>query len=224
MILNLVETDDRKIYVGTDFHLGHQQKFVYEARGFGCVRDHDEAIIASVNARVRPNDILIFLGDWCLNTKMEQFDAYLDAVKCQNIYALWGNHNNPHEKAVYYNGIGRKFVEGILVETYPFRYKNMLYLPSYVEAILNGQYCILQHYPIMVWNHMKNGAWMLCGHSHGAYEPTSANYPEGKILDCNWDDFGKPLSLPEIRAIMDKKKIVGAGHHQPDEPVEPKKE
>ena len=207
-----------KIFVTTDTHIHHKQNFVWGARGFASMEAHDKAVIDSINDTVKYDDILFHLGDLCLNTTLPQFEEILSQLNCQNIYMLWGNHPNPHYKNVYLpivkKILGNDFTPES--EVYPIRYRNVIYIGNYVEVSLGGQYCVLQHYPIMVWNHMKGGAWMLCGHSHGAYEPTTANYPEGKILDCNWDDFKKPLSLSEIRAIMDKKKIVGAGHHTPD--------
>jgi calcineurin-like phosphoesterase family protein len=126
MILNLRETEEQKVYISSDLHLGHNREFVFEVRGYDNVRKHDEGIADTINQVVRPNDILILLGDFCLNTSHEQFNAYLDSIKCQNIFSLWGNHNNPHEKSVYKKGmIGE-------VETYPYRYKNFVYYPHYV--------------------------------------------------------------------------------------------
>ncbi len=220
MMLRIKETDDQKVYVASDFHLGHNPKWpvpIWEMRGFKHTAEHDAAVIESVNARVRPNDILLYLGDFCLNTNMNQFESFLAAIQCENIWSIWGNHNNPHEKLVY-----RKIVQAMLphaapdIEVYPIKYKNLTYFGNYVEAIINGQYCVLCHYPITVWDHMKSGSWMLCGHSHCGYEPTTARSTNGKILDCGWDDYKKPLSFDEIKTIMDKKKIVGAGHHMPD--------
>lgn len=220
-MLRIKETEEQKVYVSTDFHLGHNPKWpvpIWEMRGFKSTGEHDTAVVDSVNAIVRSNDILLYLGDFCLNTSIAQFDAFLDAIKCQNIRSIWGNHNNPHEKAIY-----RPIVRGMLphatpdIEVYPIGYKNLTYYGNYVEAIINGQYCVLCHYPLMVWNHMKNGAWMLCGHSHCGYEPTTARATVGKILDCGWDDYKKPLSFMEIQTIMETKKIISAGHHRTEE-------
>ncbi len=221
MLINLRETEDRKIYVSSDFHLNHDPKWenpIWKMRGFGSAKEMTDGIIDSVNTTVRPNDILVFLGDWCLNTTIEQFNEFLDRIKCQNIYCLWGNHNNPHEKKIYQAAMKQRFpefTEPFATEIYPFRYKNMVFMGHKVEAILGGQYCVLNHFPEAIWNEMKHGAWMLCGHSHYAYPATVAECSDGKILDVGWDGHRKPWSLAEIAEVMATKKVVGKGdHHQ----------
>jgi calcineurin-like phosphoesterase family protein len=205
-MLNLRDKDDQKIFVTSDLHLGHQREFVWQARGYASAAEHDAGVIQTINETVRPNDILFMLGDLCLNTPLPQLDAHLDAIKCQNIYSLWGNHNNPHEKAVY-----RKLVpEG---ERYPVRYKNMVYYGHYLEAILNGQFVVMFHYPIYIWNEQKHGAWMLCGHSHYGCPMTQVDNLQGKILDVGWDGHARPWSLSEISDVMSKKQIVSNDEH-----------
>lgn len=220
MFINFRDTEDSKTYVVSDTHWHHDPKWkipLWQARGYGSVQEHDADIENQINARVRPNDKLIHLGDICLNTTVQQFEEFIGKIKCQNIYALWGNHNNPHEKKVFFPGQERKFVRGIPVVSYPFEYKNVIFMPHYVEAVLNGQYTILCHYPIHIWNEMAHGAWMLCGHSHGGCPFSVPTNPEGKILDLGWDLHKKPLSLPEIAAIMQTKKFAALdGHHTPE--------
>lgn len=206
-MINLRDNDEQRIYVTSDLHLGHQREFVWQDRGYTSIQEHDAGVIKTLNETVRPNDILLFLGDFCLNTPIAQFDAYIDQIHCQNILSLWGNHNNPHEKSVY-----RKIVpEG---ERYPVKYKNVTYYGHYLEAVLNGRFVILFHYPITVWNEMKNGSWMLCGHSHYSFPQTTAEDLNGKILDVGWDGHGKPWSLPEIAKVMEAKQVVAVDHHQ----------
>lgn len=221
MTINFKDTDTQKVYLSSDLHLGHQRDFVFGARGYKDAPDHDAGVIDTINQLVGPNDILILLGDFCLNTPLEQFNAYLDRIQCQNIYAMFGNHNNPHEKKVFYAGQPKSNVKGIQTVTYPFAYKNMVFLPHYVESILNGQYTILCHYPMLVWNEMSHGSWMLCGHSHYGCPATVASNPNGKILDVGWDGHKKPLSIPEIAQIMSTKQFVATDdHHRPS--AEPK--
>lgn len=226
--MNLRETEDQKIYVSSDFHLNHDPKSwanpIWQMRGYGSAKEMTDDIIDTTNIVVRPNDILIFLGDWCLNTTVEQFEALLARFNCQNIYALWGNHNNPHEKKVYQTLV-RGEATGqhgpFPIEIYPFKYKNMTFLGHYVEAVLNGQYTVLCHYPMSVFNEMSHGAWMLCGHSHYGFPPSTAEASQGKILDCGWDGHKKPLSLAEIATIMNTKQFVAVDrHHVPSAPTQ----
>ena len=219
MLLNVRETDDKKVYVSSDFHLGHkgpESNPVWKQRGFADVPSHDDAVIDSVNAMVRPNDILIFLGDFCLNTTLAQFDVYLDRIKCQNVMALWGNHPNPHYKGVYLPMVKKLLGENYTPESevYPLKYKNMTYYGTDMEMIINGQYVVLSHFPVYVWHECQHGAWMLCGHSHYGCELSKATGEHGKILDVGWDSIRKPWSMDEIRKVMEVKRLPYVDHHQ----------
>lgn len=214
-MLNIRETEDSKVYFLSDPHLGHNKEFVYGSRGFSSFEEHDLGVIESINATVRPTDKLFMLGDFCLNTTLEKFNWYLDQIKCQNIYALFGNHNNPHEMKIYTplvkQVLGDKYEEGSQV--YPLRYKNMIFMGHYLEAILGGQYVVLAHYPYSIWNEQQHGAWMLCGHSHYNFPQTKADNLYGKILDVGWDGHKKPWSLEEIANVMNGKRFISQDHH-----------
>jgi len=212
-MVNIAETSEKRLFITSDTHFGHQRDFVWKSRGYSSVEEHDTMLIEIINNVVRPNDILLHLGDFCLNTKIERFDWLLSQIKCQNIYSLFGNHNNPHEKTIYRAAMGNKFVGPFPVETYPFQYKNMVYVGHYLEAILNGQYTVLCHYPLYVFNEMAHGAWMLCGHSHNGCPLSRAETTTGKILDVGWDGHGKPWSFEEIREVMAKKQFLAVDHH-----------
>lgn len=216
VMLNLKQNDNQKIYWMADPHLGHRQDFVWESRGYTSAEHHTIDIINVTNSIVRPTDILFVLGDFCLNTPLPKFEEYLSKFQCQNIWMLFGNHNNPHEKNVY-----RPMVEKILkplgliehYHLYPIQYKNVKYIGDYFECCVDGQMICMFHYPIAVWHQMQHGSWCLCGHSHCHYAPTTAENTTAKILDVGWDGYHKPLSFEEISAIMEKKQIPVVDHH-----------
>jgi calcineurin-like phosphoesterase family protein len=231
-VLKIRQTEDQRVYVTTDTHLNHDPQWpvpIWESRGYASAKDHTDSIIDTINERVRPNDILFHLGDICLNTTSGQFHELIARIKCQNIYMLWGNHNNPSWK-IYQNQVkeslnsfGSETIdcgggwpsEFEDIEIYPFRYKNIVFVGNYLEAVLDGQYFVMQHYPIYVFNYMKDGAKMLCGHSHGGLDFSKPTNTNSKILDVSWDDFKKPLSLSEILEIMNKKNVlVTTDHHR----------
>lgn len=152
------------------------------------------------------------LGDLCLNTQPHQVDQLLDRIVCQNLWCLWGNHNNPHEKTIYRperDKLTKKPVQWV----YPVKYKNMTYLGHYHEVTVNNQFIVMCHYPFMSWNELSSGAWCLCGHEHGGLPATRPEATDGKILDVGWDMYKKPLSFAEVKAIMDRKTKCSVGHH-----------
>jgi calcineurin-like phosphoesterase family protein len=214
MIL-LRDTAERKHYVTADPHLGHQKDFVWKARGFNSHDEHTEFVIETINDTCRPNDVLMVVGDLCLNTPLDKFEGYLQKIKCQNIWMLWGNHNNPHEKFIYRKMMRDLGFEDPEMELYPLRYKNLVFKGHYKEYAFNGQFTVFLHYPIAVFNEMPRGAWMLCGHSHYSYAESTAENLDTKILDVGWDGHGKPWSFEEIKAVMEAKGIKTVDHHAP---------
>jgi calcineurin-like phosphoesterase family protein len=209
--LKFKQSDDQKIYGVSDTHLNHNREFIWGARGYPDSKSHTDGVINSINDNVRANDILLHLGDICLNTDESGFNNLLGRINCQNIYMLWGNHNNPTWR-VYQNAIKEEYGRDD-IEIYPFRYRNVIFIGNYAEALLDGHLFVLHHYPIYVFNYMKDGAKHLCGHSHYGLEFSKATNLKSKILDIGWDGFKKPLSLNEILAIMDTKEVFDAGDH-----------
>lgn len=209
-MLKVNSTAESKVWFSSDFHLGHNKPFVWETRGHKSSDEHTSYVIDTVNKLVMPNDKLFYLGDLCLNTNEIKFEEYISSINCQNIYMLWGNHNNPVQ-AVYNREVLKKYGEPLKV--YPFRYKNLIFLGDYQEALIDGKIVIMMHYPINVWNFMKEGAYMLCGHSHYSFPVTQAESVEGTILDVGWDGNLAPYCMSEIVRIMSKKQIKKVDHH-----------
>jgi len=213
-ILKIKQKEDQKVYFTSDLHLNHNPKWkvpLWEMRGFTSAKHHTDFIIDKINELVRPNDILINNGDLCLNTEESGFNELLARIQCQNMYLLWGNHNNPVWKVYQREVVNKTTMVG--VEIYPFRYKNIIFVGNYLEFTVDGHYFVAAHYPIHVFNYMKDGAMMLCGHSHYALPFSKAENLENKILDLGWDGYNRPLSLTEVLEIMDKKSIFVPGDH-----------
>jgi len=217
--LRIKETEEQKVYVSTDTHLNHDRPFIWESRGYLSSKDHTDSIITDINSIVRPNDILIHCGDFCLNTTEKQFEELLSRILCQNIYYIWGNHNNPlwniyrREVAKLQNTESLEFGQR---EVYPFRYRNMVFMGNYIESLINGRCFVFAHYPIYVFNFMKDGAIHCCGHSHYNLPLSQAEDKTSKIIDVGWDGFRQPYSIKEIIAIADTKGTMKVDHHKKD--------
>jgi calcineurin-like phosphoesterase family protein len=86
----------------SDTHFGHANIIKYTGRPFRDVKHMDETLVRNWNARVKPEDIVIFLGDFCFrNTvggksgegttnKAEFYRKQLNG----NIVFIRGNHDN----------------------------------------------------------------------------------------------------------------------------------
>jgi len=208
---NLKTENNQKIWFSSDFHLGHQKNFIWESRGYASYEAHTDGVINKLNQEVKYNDILFYLGDFCLNSSDSLFESYISRINCQNIYMLWGNHNNPVFR-IYKNEVKKQFGRDD-INVYPLKYRNVTFLGDYFEINLNRVSIIMMHYPISIWNYMKEGAYMLCGHSHYNYIQSQASNLNGKILDVGWDGIGGPYSFEMVNQIMKTKKIKVEDHH-----------
>lgn len=202
---------EKNVYISSDLHLNHDKVFIYEKRGFASIEEHRVAVIKSINDTVAADDILILLGDTFLNTKEDQFNQTIGEINCQHIYMLPGNHPNPGNK-IYKREVELQYGRSD-IEVYPIKYKNVRFLPPHVDMVIYGKYVVLNHFPIEVWDHMKDGSYMLCGHSHGSLPSTQLNSTNGLTLDCGWDVHGKVLHFNDIIDIMSRKSIRRADHH-----------
>ena len=76
----------------SDFHLGHRNIIRYCGRPFASVEEMDAAILANLNKLVDADDVLHFLGDFCLGGP-DQARQYRDRIVCRNIHMVEGNHD-----------------------------------------------------------------------------------------------------------------------------------
>lgn len=213
-LVKFYQTDTQKIFFTSDPHLHHKQPFIWQKRGYNNSNEHVEGIITKINEVVRDTDILFILGDITLNCTEAEFDIILDQINCKNIKMIWGNHNNPSYLFYKKQQELQYHISSEHTEIYPVKYKNLQFLGNYQEIVVDGQYIVLCHYPIHSWNWRSKGSWMCAGHEHGDFYPTLPTTLDcGKILDVGWDIFKKPLSMSEIKIIMDTKPVSGAGHH-----------
>jgi len=218
--LKLTHSENHKVYFTSDTHFNHAKNFIFEARGYKSVAEHNDALIAKINEVVRPEDTLIHLGDFCLNITPPEFESILSRINCNNILYIWGNHNScirriyedavaGHLNLVRFNGINPN--DG--VEVYPYTIGKITYLGYYKELIVNGHMIVIHHYPHQIFNQMQKGAWQLSGHSHYTNPTTQVENTDNKILDVGWDGHGKPLSFPEIQKIMMNKNHIKQDKH-----------
>jgi len=205
LTINTTLTKNKIWYCG-DTHFCHRQSFIYEVRGYKSPEEHTWAVINKINEQAAPQDYIFHLGDFGLNYTQNDFEMIISKINCQNIYYIAGNHNSRISEA-YRHEVYLQFNRDD-IEVYPIRYKNIIFVGDYVEATIDKQFIIMQHYPIYSWNQMKKGAWQLHGHQH-----CKGNLETGKVFDCGWDRDKRMYSHEEMIEIMSKKQIASDGSH-----------
>ena len=88
------------IYFSSDFHFGHDNIRRYCGRPFSSLEEMDTTLIRNINQRVKTDDMMFFLGDFCFSRSTEAsdapvkaFDYYRNQLLCKNIIFTKGNHD-----------------------------------------------------------------------------------------------------------------------------------
>ena len=166
----------------SDFHLGHRNIIRYCNRPFQSTGEMDAEILDNLNSRVQQNDILYFLGDFCMGGP-SQAARYRDRVVCRHIHVIEGNHDRALRRLAN-----------------SFSSTNQL-----AQIRIDGQGIVLCHYAMRVWQHSSRGAWHLYGHSHGNLKDNQASLSMDVGVDTH--QF-MPWHIDEIKAVMEAKKRV----------------
>jgi calcineurin-like phosphoesterase family protein len=176
------------VWFTADFHFGHKNIIRYCDRPFASVEQMNETILERLNARVKLNDVMYFLGDFCIGPRQRALE-FRSQIRCKTIFAVPGNHDREARKLT----------------------QEFSWLPPLAEISLRGQRIVLCHYAMRVWNHSSHGAWHLYGHSHGRLpeQETSLSMDVGVDTHDFW-----PWHLDEIREQM-MSKAESAGTQPP---------
>lgn len=212
--------DPKKIFFISDPHFNHNLPAILKSACVETVEELNESRIAIWNANVPEDAIVFLLGDVCLHDpKAEIASKILKRLNFRKLYMLWGNHNSGVKnlylkaKMQFFNNDEKK---ASAYEVYPLSLtigdkKDIIFAGSYLEAYLgacnsNMQHVVMCHYPIQSWHGENKGSWMLCGHTHGNTPNLKPDSLYGKILEVTYEVIGGPLSLDDIKRVMDKKR------------------
>lgn len=205
--------DYANIYFASDFHYNHQRDFIWTPRGFSKFEDHDKFIEDECD-KLTAKDLLIYLGDFSLNSDDEKTWNLIKRIKCDIIYVA-GNHesvmNRIYKNAMYKwiedEGLGDSLTGNPFL-IFPFTLdkerkmgkpgnnihpmNNLRRIAFYGEETTIGignlnMYC--RHMAPFIWDHMKyDNMVALCGHSHGNCKQINIDNPVNKILDVGVDN------------------------------------
>lgn len=166
-----------KTWFTSDMHFGHENIIKYCNRPFKSLDDMNTKLINNWNERVKPEDIVYHVGDFCFHSgreggkvKAKVWESKLNG----SIYHVYGNHDSN-------NGVKSILLSGILV--------------------IDKQLVFVTHKPPKSRLDIPDGCkYVLCGHVH---EKWDYNYTieQNPLLMINvGTDANKfrPIGLDEI--------------------------
>lgn len=156
----------------------------------------NEVLVEKWNAKIKKNDRVYHLGDFCFGGKGKILDIFhrLNGQK----HLVRGNHD-----------VDAKWFDELWAS-----------VQDYKSIRIEGQKIVMMHYPLLTWDKAHNGSWMLHGHSHHLLQPSTQ--PRIDVgVDGEGYDFS-PLSYEEVVALMEGRSYTPVDHHVPDGYEEPR--
>jgi len=206
--------DRNKIFFSSDWHNYHDPKWdipIWKMRGYNSPQESVDDVVSKINAKVKEDDFLYFLGDGFLNATDEQVLEWLSRINCKNINYIYGNHESNIFR-IYRQAVLEKYGDPE-IEVYPMRFNNVVFLGNYQEIYIGKKLIVLQHFPIKTWNNNSRNSFHLHGHSHNTDKSRNPEHPMGKCLDCSWDWKKDIWSFEEIEDVMSTKEMQIFDHH-----------
>lgn len=194
------------VWFTSDTHYFHANVIKYSNRPFSTTAENgdlvlhplemNENLIARHNAVVKPQDRVYHLGDFGFASE-ENLDKVLSRLNGQK-YFIYGNHDEKIRKSKQLQS-------------------HFVWCRDYHELRVehNGERIkiVLCHFPMISWNKMHRGSWMLHGHCHG-----NLRYPfKGRIWDVGVDPNGlAPVGLEDLVNRFNAVKPDFLDHHMED--------
>lgn len=172
------------IYFTSDWHIGHDKDFIFKARGFNSIEEHDTAILLHCNEIVGPEDELYILGDLAMGGDEKEWNRVYNQLVCQNVHYIQGNHDTDRKMDLY--------------DGYGFNFHGYADMIKYQKKAF-----YLSHYPTMVGNKGdKKFLWNLSGHTHSK---NKFEYSQYRIYNVAVDAHNcYPVSIESIIKDINK--------------------
>lgn len=208
-----------RVYFFSDLHVCHERDFILGPRGFKTAEESKETLIKNWNERVTNNDTIFLLGDTVVGagTKgLEVFDELLRRLNYRALYVLPGNHPSGYTQR-FDEVIANTNIDNYFRLTFSLDgFKTIHLVPNYFEIYVNGKSIVLSHYPILSYNGMNKGGFLLHGHSHGnlSRSEIGREYSKGKVLEVSPEVIGNaPISFDEVFTLLNGRSNLNIDHH-----------
>ena len=171
----------------SDLHIGHDKEFIWKARGFNSIEEHDTQILLRWNAAVSPKDTVYILGDLGMGGNLLEWNRIFKVLN-GHIKFIHGNHDTITKIDLYTNDYGMEDLG--LTAMYRYSKKRSFYL---------------SHYPTLVGNHEEDRFFYnLSGHTHSI---DKFQYGWGKVYNVAMDAHNcTPVSIEQIIRDIEKER------------------
>lgn len=183
-------------YFTADTHFGHQNivrgctkwEDKSPCRDFKTLKDHDRAVIDTINKTVAYDDILYHLGDWSMGGE-DNIWRFRRAIVCRNVHFICGNHDHHiHRNKKLTTPTGLVHARDLFSS-----YHDLL------EKELSGKYqMVMCHYPILHWHKQRRGSIHLYGHVHQEL----AYHTRAVCVSLDAHPGFRPFSLDDILKLI----------------------
>jgi calcineurin-like phosphoesterase family protein len=156
-----------------DMHFGHDNIIEHCYRPFTTVDIMNKELIVSWNEYVKPQDVVVHIGDFCLGI-YKQAQQYLKQLN-GNIIFVYGNHDH------WWKGTKRY---------------------AYNKKIGDVLYVYCSHYPYRTWPRHKTNGWNLHGHCHGNLPPLYNQYDVGIDCSYHDFGIYRPYNVEDLNKLI----------------------
>lgn len=150
------------IWFTADTHFGDERVMTLCKRPYGSVEQMNRALVNNINDCVGLKDELYILGDFASYMSLEGQVEAREAIFCENVHLVPGNHDRDWSKPLPDQPGWQPFI----VEPPIRRLK--------LDRAHGGRWLVLSHYPIADWEGFGQG-WI---HLHGHIHARGAEYNE----------------------------------------------
>lgn len=184
----ILRFDPGRVFFTADSHFNHANIIDYCNRPFDNVEQMDEVLINNWNRVVGSDDVVFYLGDFCLGGSMV-WTKILDRLNGR-IYLILGNHDLRN-----------------LRRNVACRFESVA-LQMMVE--LEEQKILLNHYPFLCYDGADDGVWQLFGHVHSGSSSIGSDLFRLDMLYPSQYDLGvdnnaySPVSFIQVKHIITK--------------------
>lgn len=137
-------------YFTSDLHIGHDKDFIWKARGFNSIEEHDTQILKNWNNTVTYEDTVYILGDLCMSGNEKEWNRIYYNLN-GNIIFIVGNHDTSNK-----------------IDKYIFDYEMECWGLAAIYKYSKKYRFYLSHYPTYTVNYedKKHPLINLHGHTH----------------------------------------------------------